>query len=91
MTPHKTGDSSSIVRGVRTHTPTLASAHHKGDCLPKSVTSVTGYGSHGLGKHAPDVSGQHEPTDANHTRQHHNYAAEGLGSHEHSIAPVLGK
>ena len=90
MTPIKTGDSTSIVRGVRPSTPSLKGNHHRHDCLPKSVTSVTGYGSKGPGSHAPEVSDQHEPTDTNLAKQHHNYATAGLGSGNHGLKKELG-
>ena len=69
---------SNKVAPSRTLTPSLKGPVKRG-CLPVSTVSVTGYGTKGPGGHFPEVAGQHEPTDANLPRQHHNMAVEGLG------------
>ena len=92
MTPHKTGDSTSIVRGVRPSTPSLkGQAGAKVARLPKSTTPIGGYGTTSLSHHKSEVAQQYEPSGTDPVRQHHKMAIEGLGHSDTSIAPVLGK
>lgn len=85
MKKHPTKPGTATVSGVVAHVASI------GQKLGGQKIPVTGYGSHGLGKHAAEVAVQHEPTDAKPMRQRKNFAAEGIGSSEHTIAPILGR